>query len=123
MIYHLHNLPSNIVGFNAIGKISEKDFSEIVMPKVKSRIHKTEQLNYLLVHENTVKNFTVDAWMKEALMGIKLLTKWNRAAIVSDVEAIRNFTTFFSHLMPGEFKGFEHKDMLKAIDWVAEKTN
>jgi SpoIIAA-like len=123
MIYHLHNLPSNIVGFNAIGEINEKEFSETVLPKVKARINKTDQLNYLLVHETTVKNFTVDGWMKDALMNIKLLTKWNRAAIVSDVETIRNFTAFFSYLMPGEFKGFEHKDMLKAIDWVAEKTN
>ncbi len=123
MIYHLHNLPSNIVGFNAIGEITEKDFSQTVLPKVKARIVKKDQLNYLLVHETTVLNYTIGAWMKEALMGIKEVTKWNRAAIVSDGEAISNYTTFFSYLLPGEFKGFEHKDMLKAIDWVAEKTN
>ena len=123
MIYHLHNLPSNIVGFNAIGEITEKDFSETVMPKLKALIDKSAQLNYLLVHETTVINFTVDAWMEDALMGIKNVTKWNRVAIVSDVKAIRNFTSFFSYLMPEEFKGFEHRDMLKAIDWVAEKTN
>lgn len=122
MIYHLHNLPSNIVGFNAIGEITEKDFSETVLPKVKALINKKDQLNYLLVHETTVINFTVDDWMKDALMGIKHVTKWNRITIVSDVEAIRNFTNFFSYLIPGEFKGFEHKDVLKAIDWVAEKT-
>ncbi len=123
MIYHLHNLPSNIVGFNAIGEITEKDFSETVVPKVKARTDQNDQLNYLLVHETTVINFTVDVWMKEALMVIKHLTKWNRAAIVSDVEAIRSFTKFFSFLMLGDFKGFEHKDLGKAIDWVSGKTN
>lgn len=123
MIYHLHNLPSNIVGFNAIGKITEKDFSEIVLPKVKALIDKKEQLNYLLVHETTTINFTIDSWMADAMMGIKNVTKWNRVAIVSNGEAIRNFTNFFSNFRPAEFKGFEHKDMQKAIDWVAEKTN
>lgn len=54
-------------------------------------------------------------------MGIKDLTKWNRGAIVSDKDAIRNFTNLFSYLMPGEFKGFEHKDFPQVIDWVAEK--
>jgi hypothetical protein len=121
MIHFLENLPANIVGFKATGEITETDFTETVMPKVKALIDKTDQLNYLLVLETSIKNFTFGAWMEDAMMGIKHLTKWNRAAIVSDVEGIRNFTNFFSYLMPGEFKGFEHKDLQEAIDWVAEK--
>ena len=121
MITQIENLPSNIVGFKAIGEITEKDFTETVMPKVKPLIDKIDKLNYLLVLETSVKNFTIGAWMKDAMMGIKHLTKWNKAAIVSDVEAIRNFTNFFSYLMPGEFKGFEHKELQQAIDWVSEK--
>jgi hypothetical protein len=121
MITYLQNLPKNIVGFKAIGAITEKDFSETVMPKVKELVDKTDKLNYLLVLDTPLKNFTIGAWMKDAIMGVKHLTKWNRAAIVTDVVAIRNFTDFFSYLMPGEFKGFEHKDLQLAIDWVAEK--
>lgn len=122
MIHHLENLPSNIVGFKATGEITQKDFTEIVMPKVKALIDETDKLNYLLVLETSLKNFTIGAWMKDAMMGIKHLTKWNRAAIVSDVEAVRNFTNFFSYLMPGEFKGFEHSQLQEAIDWVSEKS-
>jgi len=121
MIQYLQDLPLNIVGFKAIGEITEKDFTETVMPKVKALINKTDKLNYLLVLETSVKNFTIGAWMKDAMLGIKLLTKWNKAAIVSDVEYIRNFADFFSYLMPGEFRGFEHKDLQQAIDWVSEK--
>lgn len=121
MIHHLQNLPKNIVGFKATGDITEKDFSDVVLPKVQELIEKTDQLNYLLVLDTPLKNFSVGAWMKDALMGIKHLTKWNRAAIVSDVAAIRNFTDFFSYLIPGEFKGFEHSELQEAIDWVSEK--
>ena len=121
MIHFLDNLPLNIVGFKATGEITEKDFTETVMPKVKSLIDKTDQLNYLLVLETSLNSFTMGAWMEDAMMGIKHLTKWNRAAIVSDVESIRNFTNFFSYFIPGEFKGFEHKDLQQAIDWVSEK--
>lgn len=123
MVYHLHNLPSNIVGFNAIGNSTEKDFSETIFPKVKQRFAKIEQLNYFLVHESTVKNFTADACLKDALINIKKLTNWKRVAIVSDSNAKRNFADLFSCLVPKEFKGFEQKNMLKAIDWVAEKTD
>jgi len=120
MIQHLKDLPSNIVGFKAKGEITEKDFTETVMPNVKALIDRTDRLNYLLVLETSLKNFTLGAWMKDAVMGIKHLTKWKRAAIVSDVKAIRDFTNFFSYLMPGEFKGFENKNLKQAIDWVSE---
>lgn len=81
------------------------------MPKLKALIDKIDILNYLLVLENSIKNFTLGAWVKDALMGIKYLSKWNRATIFTDVETIRNFTDFFSFLVPVEFKGFEHKDL------------
>jgi hypothetical protein len=123
MIEHIKNLPPNIVGFKATGEITEVDFTQTVMPKVKELVDKTDKLNYLLVLETSLKNFTIGAWMKDAMMGIKHLSKWNRIAIVSDVESIRSFTNFFSYLMPGEFKGFEESDLDIAIDWVSEKIN
>ena len=97
MITHIEKLPLNMVGFRASGKITEVDFSEIVMPKVKELIKKTDKLNYMLVLDTSIKNFTAGAWFKDTIMGIKHLTKWNRAAIVSDIGAIRTFTEIFSH--------------------------
>jgi hypothetical protein len=121
MIVEMKNLPANMVGFKASGEITEADFTNVVMPRVKQAIDQNEVLNYILVLHTDIKNFTVGAWMKDAVMGVKHLFKWNRAAIVSDVPAIRNFTDGFSIVMPGEFKGFEHKDEQKAIDWVSGK--
>lgn len=122
MIYAIENLPANMVGFKAIGNITENDFSKIVIPTVKVLIDKTDKLNYLLVLDTSIKNFSKEAWFENAMMGMKNLTKWNRAAIVSDVTAIKVFTNIFSVLMPGEFKVFEHSQLQDAIDWVSEKT-
>jgi hypothetical protein len=122
MIQQIDHLPANMVGFKATGDVTEADFTGTVMPKVKELIDKTDALNYMLVLDTSIKNFTAGAWFKDAIMGIKHLTKWNRAAIVTDVDGIRVFTGIFSVIMPGEFKGFEHKDLQAAIDWVSEKT-
>ncbi len=121
MIQYLENLPENIVGFKATGVITEEDFTETVLPKVKQLIEKTDKLNYLLVLETSIKNFTIGAWIRDALLGIKHITKWNRAAIVTDVDSIRTFTEFFSFFIPGEFRGFEPEQLQEAIDWVSEK--
>lgn len=122
MIYPIENLPENMVGFKAVGNIYETDFIEVILPQVKALIDKTDKLNYLLVLDTSIKNFSLGAWFQDAILGMKHLTKWNRAAIVSDVDAIRTFTKVFSVIMPGEFKGFEQKQLQEAIDWVSEKT-
>lgn len=121
MITHVENLPLNMVGFRATGDVNETDFTAVVMPKVKEVIERTGKLNYMLILDTSIKNFSLGAWFKDAIMGIKHLTKWNRAAIVTDVEGIKTFTGVFSVLMPGEFKAFEHKDLQQAIDWCSEK--
>ena len=122
MITQIEKLPSNMVGFRASGNVTEHDFSEIVMPTVKELIKTTDKLNYMLVLDTSLKNFTAGAWFDDAMMGIKYLSKWKRAAIVSDIDAIRTFTEIFSILMPEEFKGFEHKEEQKATDWVSGKS-
>jgi hypothetical protein len=122
MITKLENLPSNMVGFRAEGEITEKDFNEIVMPEVDRMVNSEGELNYLLVLDTSLKNFTMGAWLKDAAMGIKHLLKWNRAAIVTDIESVRTFTKGFSWFMPGEFKGFAQKDLQNAIDWTSGKS-
>lgn len=122
MMHIIDNLPSNMVGFRATGEVTEHDFTNLVIPQVKAQVEKTGKLNYMLILDTSVKNFTLGAWLKDVLLGIKNLTKWNRAAIVSDSGIIRKFTDIFSVFMPGEFKGFEHQELKAAIDWTAEKS-
>lgn len=119
MIHILENLPATMVGFVASGEVTQNDFTDRVMPEVKRLVDKTRELNYLLVLDTSIKNFSLGAWFQDAIMGIRHLARWKRAAIVTDVEGIRVFTDIFSVLMPGEFKGFSHADQQKAIDWVS----
>lgn len=121
MITRITDLPANMVGFRAVGEVTQQDFDEVVIPEVKKLVEATDVLNYLLVLDTSVKNFTFGAWFKDAVLGIQNLTKWNRAAIISDTEGVHTFTKIFSALMPGTFRAFDHADMEKAVDWVSEK--
>ncbi len=123
MITRITDLPANMVGFRATGEVTQADFDDVVIPEVKKTVEATGVLNYLLVLDTSVKNFTFGAWFKDAVLGIQNLTKWNRAAIITDSEGVHNFTKVFSVLMPGTFRAFDHAEMDKAVDWVSEKTD
>ena len=102
MIEKIKGLPKNMVGFRTEGEVIKEDF-DFVTNEVTALVDRTDRLNYLLFLDNSPKDFTFGAWMQDALLGIKNLTKWNRAAIVTDSETVINFTNIFSKLMPGEF--------------------
>ena len=121
MIQQITDLPENMVGFRASGEVTKDDF-DIVLKRVEEIVEKTGKLNYLLYLETSPANFTIGAWVKDGLLGVQNLTKWNRAAIVSDSEIVKKFTDVFSDIMPGEFRGFEMDDLQHAIDWTSEKT-
>jgi len=120
MIEQIHNLSDNMVGFRSSGEVTQDDF-KLVNTKVSELVQKTGKLNYLLYLENSPADFTFGAWIQDALLGIKNITKWNRAAIISDSETVDKFTSFFSKIMPGEFKVFHKNDLERAIDWTSEK--
>lgn len=121
MIQKINDVPQNMVAFRSSGEVTKEDF-ERVFPEVEALVERTGKLNYLLELDNQPADFTMGAWLQDALLGIRNITKWNRAAIVSDSEAVRKFTDAFSKVMPGEFRGFEKSELGHAIDWVSGKT-
>lgn len=122
MITQIQDLPSNMVGFRASGEVTKADF-EPVLKQVEQFVEENDKLNYMLVLDTSPKAFTAGAWLQDGLMGIKHITKWNRAAIVTDSEEVITFTDAFSKLMPGEFRGFRKEQLQDAINWTSEKSN
>ncbi|MBO9657659.1 MAG: STAS/SEC14 domain-containing protein [Chitinophagaceae bacterium] len=119
MIEQLKDTPTTIAAFRASGEVTREDFETVVIPVVNQVVEKTGRLDYLMVIDTPLKNFTIGAWWEDVLMGLKKITKWHRAAIVTDSNAINKFTDIFSVLVPGEFRGFKYKELDDAVRWVA----
>lgn len=117
MISVINDAPENVAAFNATGDVTKEDFDNIVIPHVKSKVEKFGELNYLLYLDTDLRNFTMGAWLQDAFLGIKNITKWNRAAIVTDKEGVQKFTDIFSVVMPGEFKSFPKENLYNALYW------
>lgn len=119
MISLLTDVPSNMVAFKATGTVTKEDFETVVMPAVSELVSRTGELNYLMMIDTELGKFTSGAWMQDLLLGIKQITKWNRAAILTDSEGINKFTDIFSVIVPGEFRGFDKSALDEAVKWVS----
>lgn len=110
--------PANVAAFRAIGEVTADDYKNILVPAVTELVNKIEEINFLFLIDTEIKNFTAAAWMEDALMGIKNIGKWNRAAIVTDSDRVISFTKAFSYLVPGEFRGYKKNAYHEALKWV-----
>lgn len=119
MIEILPDMPNNMVGFRTTGEVTQENFLNIVDPVVREVVARTGELNYLMIIEGPLKDWTIGAWLQDALLGIMEISKWNRVAIVSDSNALTMFTDIFSFFVPGTFKGFYNEQLPQAITWVS----
>lgn len=119
MIEILKDVPANTAGFRASGQVTRNDYEKVVVPHTEQKLAETGDINFLLLVDTSLDNFTFGAWLRDALLGLEHLTKWRRAAIVTDSEGAIAFTNGFSLVVPGEFKGFRKSDYEQAVEWVS----
>lgn len=120
MIRQLDNIPGNMVAFSAEGEVTAEDYRQVVVPAVEKLVATTDELNYLMEINTDLGDFTAGAWWQDALIGIKKIAKWNRAAIVTDSSVVNTFTDLFSVVVPGEFRGYKKDRLQEAIEWVSK---
>ncbi len=119
MITVLADTPENVAAFQASGTVTKEDFENLVFPHVDAKVNTYSELNFLMLLNTDVENFTFEAWIQDVLLGLKNIVRWNRAAIVTDQKGVQNFTAIFSVLMPGEFKSYPVEDLENALFWCA----
>lgn len=110
--------PENVVAFRALGEVTKDDYQSIMAPAVEKLVERINEINFLFLIDTDLENFTAAAWMQDAMIGMKNLGKWNRAAIVTDSERAITFTNGFSYFVPGEFRGYKKESYQDAMNWV-----
>ena len=119
MLSIMSDLPSHVVGIRATGAVTKQDFDEILKPALDSLVKRKGKINYLLLLETPVSNFTVGAWIDDFETGLKHFKHWNRIAIVTNEKLVVKFSNVFDFMVPGNSKGFPLSELVAAKEWVS----
>ncbi|MEP7108624.1 MAG: STAS/SEC14 domain-containing protein [Ferruginibacter sp.] len=120
MLSILHDLPPHVVGIRATGAVTKQDLEEVLKPALAALLKRTGKINYLLLLETPVGNFTLGAWVDDFMIGLKHYSHWNRIAIVTNEKLVGKFSDVFGFVVPGEWKGFTLGELAAAKEWVSE---
>ena len=119
MLTIIHDLPPHVLGIRATGAVTKQDFDAVLKPALDSLLKRTGKINYLLLLETTVSNFTIGAWIDDLILGIRHFAHWNRIAIVTNERMVEKFSDAFGFVLPGESKGFTFAELPEAKIWVS----
>jgi hypothetical protein len=121
MLQFINDLEPHVVGVHAIGEVTKDDLEKVLLPRIDELAARQGEINYLLVLETDVQNWTAGAWWNDIKLGLKNFTKWNKIAVVSDQKGVQWFTDAFRLFVPGKSKGFSLAQLEEAIKWVTAK--
>lgn len=118
MMERIPDLPDNVLGFRASGAVSADDYKNVVVPAVETASKANAKLRLLYVIPNDCTGFSVDSMWDDTKVVMGHVKQWEKIALVSDQEWLRDATRLLGQLMPGELKAFPMQEEASAGAWV-----
>ncbi len=118
MITKLPGLPENILGFEAKGELTAKDYENVLIPEVEKVLEKYKKVRLLYYLGPEFEGFTAGAVWDDAKIGLKHLLAWDKVALVTDVNWLRKTINCIAFLIPGSVKLFANDNLDAARDWI-----
>jgi len=117
MMKELSDLPAGVIGFEASGKIRAEDYRDVVLPALE-RAAATGEVRFVIVMRD-FDGMSGGAVWQDLKVGMEHFRAWKRIALVTDISWMRDLTSLFGWMTPGEVKTFPLAQQDEAIGWAA----
>lgn len=118
MIEIVESFPGNVVGVRAKGEVTRKDYLQVLIPAIDKALKKNKKVRLYYELGSQFTGIDFGAEWEDFKLGIEHLSRWERAAVVTDVAWIRHAVGAFRLLMPGEIRVFGTAQMSEARKWI-----
>lgn len=117
MIRTIEDMPPGTIGLEAVGKVTDDDYRDVLVPAVSQALERDDvRLMYVLGED--FDSYSPGAVWAETKLWAGHLKRWKKVAIVSDADWLENSVNAFHWLMPGDVKVFETDDVDDAKRWL-----
>jgi len=117
MMKELSDLPAGVIGFEASGRIRAEDYRDMVLPALE-RAAAAGEVRFVIVMRD-FDGMSGGAVWQDLKVGFEHLRSWKRVALVTDIAWMRDLTSLFGWMTPGEVKTFSLAQQDEAIAWAA----
>lgn len=118
MITVMDGLPEGVLGFSASGTLTADDYTEVLAPALAAATAGGGRIRILLDFAGEFDGIAGAAVWQDLRMGVREWSAWERIALVTDHEWMRDGLTMFAWAVPGEVRAFPRAERDAAVDWL-----
>lgn len=120
MIEKIENLPGNIVGMRAKGKLTADDYEKVIVPSLEEALTRSEKIRFLYVLGDDFDGFSAEAMWDDVKVGLGHIQNFEKMAVVTESKMVKGAMKLLKFLMPGEVRVFGNKEEREARDWISK---
>jgi len=120
MLKLLEGFPDDVIAVTARGRVTGADYDKVMIPAVERALRGHDKVRCYYELGREFEAFDLKSAWKDFVIGVEHLPRWERMAVVTDVEWIRYAMRAFGFVMPGELRVFATGQASEARDWIAE---
>ncbi len=118
MIRALDDLPEGVLGFQATGRLTAEDYTQVLAPALETAKADSGRIRVLLDFTGEFDGLEPGAAWQDLRMGVQDWGAWERIALVTDHRWMRDGLTMFAWAVPGEVKAYPSSERDAALAWL-----
>ncbi|MBW4048828.1 MAG: STAS/SEC14 domain-containing protein [Proteobacteria bacterium] len=118
MIELLKDLPGNVVGAIARGRITKADYDNVLIPDVEAAMGRHEKVRFYYELGADFSGVDVGAAWADFIVGTKYWSRWERVAVVTDIPLITIAVNAWRFVMPAPLRVFATDQVDEARAWI-----
>lgn len=122
MIEQLNDFPENVLAFICRGRVTKADYDSVLVPAVMKALEGQKDVRLYYEIAADFAGFEVGAMWEDFKVGMAHLSRWERIAVVTDIEWIRHTVRLFSFLIPGTVRLYPLSEAGKARAWIVAES-
>jgi hypothetical protein len=119
MLERIQDLPANIYGLKASGKVSKDDYDSVVAPLLEEAQREGRRIRLLYQFTPQFTGFTPGGAWEDAEIGLRYLRLFERCAVVTDRDWIRGTVRVLAAMLPCPVKIFRDEQWNEALAWLS----
>ena len=119
MIELLKDFPGNVVALSASGQVTKADYEKVVVPAVERALSQHDKVRLYYQIAPDFSGIDPGAMWADTKVGMGHFLRWERIAVVTDVDWIRLSVTAFGFLMPAQVHVYSADEAAGAKKWIS----
>jgi hypothetical protein len=118
MIEILKDYPDNVIALSCEGQVTKEDYEGILVPAILEALKRHDKIRLLYKTSASFTSYDAGAMWEDLKIGVEHPKRWERVAVVTDVDWMIQMMRLFNFLMPCPVKLFAPSEVAKAHAWI-----